>query len=241
MEDTDLKSAIQESLPEDGTAESSPVPAEETAAPVETPTQKVEQPPFHEHTRWKEMQAEKEYYKQMALQAMEIAKRPAAPVERQVDPYEGMTLEEKAAYEKIGSFARAEARKEIEAARKPLLDELSQTKQIQATMLYDRFRSQHPDVAAGSQEENAIARLYQNSNYALTLDDCYNTVMGPKWQSKIAELEKAQKQNKIQQKISTPPESSQSIPPISGVRTKEKVDFRARMAEEMRRSNFQVS
>lgn len=237
--DTPLQSAIEESLPSDAeVVESSPTDAGVPAAPVETPTPKVEQvkePPFHEHPRWKEIQEEKEYYKTIAMQALEAAKRPQQPLAPQADPYAGMSLEEKQAYERIDQFVNKSVESKLAAARAPLEQELKQTKQMQAIMLYDRFRATHPDIVPGSSEENAIAQLFQSGK---TLDESYAIVKFPEMQRKLAEIQKTQKEIKQQKIAATPPEPRQSIPSISGVKTKEKVNFRQAMDETLRNAGF---
>src|SRR3990167_6564164 len=123
MEENPLVSAISDSLPENVTEESLPPRADVTqesssAAPAETPAQKVEpkEPPFNEHPRFKELIEERNYWRNVASKAVErpVIQQQQAPQAPSEDPYAGMSEEEKTFYrrldERSSKIAEAKAR-----------------------------------------------------------------------------------------------------------------------------------
>lgn len=199
-----LQSAIQDSLPEDVTAESSPAEAGTPAAPVETPTPKVEQPtPFNEHPAWKSFQerkekevlAERERSERLERQLFELTNRMTQP--KAEDPYAGMSPEEKAFYQKIDQMAEQKVRKVLDEVAPQFRNELKETKEVVAALTYEKFLNKYPDVSPGSQEESQIAQLFQRG---YSLDDAYKVVFFEKNRQKEVKKVTEQTQQRVQQK-----------------------------------------
>lgn len=229
MQDPELDAPADPSTATDVTPESS------QEAPVETPTQQVEQKPevpFNEHPRWQELMEERKFLREQLAAANSRSIVPQAPVQ-EVDPYAGMTPEEKAFFERVRGIAQKEAHGIIAEKEKIFKQELDQTKQVMATVAYERFQAKHPDVLPNSPEETAIAQLYQRG---YSLDDAYKVAMFDKiQQGKVAQAQVKQKQT-IQQKVAANVETS-TIPVSSGL-PQGKRDFRKFAEEEARKGGF---
>lgn len=197
-------------------------------APVEVTTTKTvqeeeQQTPFHEHPRWKELQEEKRWLKeQLAL----ANSRPIAPNNQQPtvqdDPYAGMTAEEKSFYQKIEDIADRKARKIVAEKEAIIGKELTETRQIMATVAYERFQSKHPDVLPNSPEEAQIAQLYQRG---YSLEDAYKVAMFEKVTNQKAQAAQVRSNQKVQQKIAANVETA-NIPANSGLPQQKKMSIR---------------
>jgi len=169
--------------------------------------------PFHEHPRWKEIQEEKEYYKQqLAALINKPNVIPQQPVVEK-DRYAGMTAEEKAFYQAQDERARQIAREVAAEEKAGVLKELNETRQILATVAYERFQSKHPDVLPNSQEERTIATLYSKG---YNLEDAYKVAMFDKVQQDKAQQAKAKQTQVVKQKLAANVETS-TIPSSSGL------------------------
>lgn len=232
----ELKSVIAESLPADGNAASSPAstdvtPTSSEAVPVETPTSKVEpkEVPFNQHPRWKEVLSDRDYWKQAAMEAMEKAKQPAP--QPQNDPYAGMTLEEKAFWERNRKEAQAAAREVFLEESRKLIPEIHQTRSEVTGLILRDFRKEHPDIQPGSEEEVQIAEKFKQyyrpgTNPIDALNDAYLLVTAPRKfketeetvRKRLTEEHTKKQQNKIAANLEGP-----NIPPTSPVQgTKKK-------------------
>lgn len=231
-EEYPLVNAIQESLPENVTAESLPAKADVTqesspVAPVETPTPKVEQkePPFHEHPRWIERQRESELLRQQNQQLIEVVQKLTQPKAQEVDPYAGMTKEEKEFYQRIDNLAEQKTRKVLAEVAPQFQQELRETKETMAALAYERFLNKYPEVRPGSQEEGQIAELYKRG---YSLDDARNLVFRDYDIQQAVGKGKNQQQVKVQQKVAANLEQK-TLPPINGIPSKDKGNFRDEM------------
>ena len=228
---SELENAIEASQPSDVQSAPSAEQTGEPVAHVETPTQKVEQEkevPFNEHPRWREVQEERNYWRELALKQAQPTVSPTP----QADPYAGLTPEEKVFWQKVDERAEAIAQKKIESVRPQVEQELRQTKEAVSLMAYERFQQQHPDVKPGSPEENAIAQYFQKG---YTLDDAYKVVMFDKIGTQKAQQAKEVLVNKVQQKIAANVETK-TISPTSNLSPK--ASFREMMKREMEKSGF---
>ena len=213
-------------------------PESSQAAPVETTTQKVEQAtpevPFNEHPRWQEIMEERKFLReQLAIaNSRQVAQQPAQAIE--ADPYAGMDAETKTFYQNLDKrneaiIKKAVAEKEVEFKR-----ELSETKQILATVAYERFQSKHPDVSPNSPEEAAIAKLYSRG-YAL--DDAYKVAMFDKMQNQKVQQAQVKKTQTIQNKVAANVETS-TIPANSGLPQGKKQSIREYVEEQIRKGSI---
>ena len=194
---SELENALGDSQTSQDVPVSSTENTGEPAAPAETPAPQVEQkePPFNEHPRFREVIEEKNYWREMALKQAQPQQAPQAP---QVDPYANLTPEEKNFWKQVDERAETIAQRKIESVRPQVEQELRETKEAVASMAYERFQLQHPDVKPGSQEENAIAQYFQRG---YSLDDAYKVVMFDRIGVQKAQHVKDIQVNKVQQKI----------------------------------------
>jgi hypothetical protein len=219
----DLKSVISESLPDNVTSASLPEAAvaqktsqqvaeevkedvksdSSTEAHVEATTPKAEQEvPFHLHPRWverqRELEAAREHEKLLADQNRQLMAMVQKSQETQtpiIDPYAGMTPEEKVFWEKSRQIAREEAERVAKSYMGTVQQETQETKAAVTSMLYERFQQKHPDIQANSPEENLIAQKFRQG---YTLDDAYEIVMGPVHRGKLEqELQLSRKTKEV--------------------------------------------
>lgn len=175
----------------EGAIASSPEAIEEAQEQVAQPptaeqgeTQKPEpekaEPPFHEHPRWKEVQQEKEWYRQQLEKMMQQTPpaQPATTPQPAQDPYAGMAPEEKVFWMKQREIAREEAEKVLQQQVAP---QLTQGIQEIARLRVDQFRRQHTDVKPDSPEEMQIS---QKIRQGYLPEDAYRAVM---WDKKVEE------------------------------------------------------
>lgn len=225
----ELKSVIAESLPADGSAASSPAAdvssqSSETV-PTEATVTKAEpkEVPFNQHPRWKEVLQDRDYWKQAAMEAIEKAKQPAP--QPQNDPYSGMTLEEKAFWERNKKEAQAAAREVFLEESRKIIPELHQTRSEVTGLILRDFRKEHPDIQPGSEEEVQIAEKFKQyyrpgTNPIDALNDAYLLVTAPRKfketeetvRKKLTEEHTKKQQNKIAANLEGP-----NIPPSSPV------------------------
>lgn len=227
MQDPEIDESAAPSTVTDVEQESSP------AAPAEAPAQQAEQTeaPFHEHPRWKQVLEERDFLKQQLAAAIN---RPAAPVaapQIQEDPYAGMTPEEKAFYAKVEEIAERKANKIVSEKETIVRKELDETRQMTAMIAYERFQAKHPDVTPGSQEEVAIANLY---NRGYSLEDAYKVAMFDKIQQGKVTQAQVKKVQTIQQKLAANVETS-GIPASSGMPPAKKMSIREFVEEQYRK------
>ena len=197
----DLQNAISESLPEDEQVESSPtdeVTDPSTEAPEEATSKEAEQEkqvPFHKHPDWIRFQEQKnaettrerDRGDRLERQLLDISGK--LTKEPGKDPYEGLTLEEKAFWQKVELLAENKAKSIIEGKEKVYQQQIAETKQVQAAMIYKKFQEDHPDIKANSPEERSIAERWTRARGHLTLDECYSLEVGP------ANLEKTRQES----------------------------------------------
>ena len=180
-----LQNAVQESLPDDVTSESSTeqdVKADSSQqAPEEATPKQAEQkePPFHEHPRWIERQKEVEELRDQNRRLMDFIQSQQNAPEPPKESIENLNLtdeqlREKVFYENIRKMSREEALKIAEEKSKTILKELNDNKRTLAMMEVERFRKEHPDVTEGSSEEKQIATKVSQG---YSLEDAYKTVM----------------------------------------------------------------
>jgi len=250
--DNPIQSAIAESLPADVNTVPSTADAPEVvtadspaAAPVETPTPKVEQEeiPFHQHPRWQEVQEARRKAAEEAAQAKAEAaywkglaegRQPNQQPQPEVDPYAGMTLEEKAFWQKQREVAREEAMKVAREYGAPLEKKITESQEVVAALAYERFRNQYPDIQPNSLEETKIADYYRRG---YSLDDAYKIVKFDEVKQKSVTQAKTQQVIKTQQKAAANLEQT-SLPPVSGLPQKEKVNFRQLMAKNLEAAGY---
>ena len=198
---SELENALGDSQTPQDVPVSSTENTGEPAAHAETPAPQVEQkePPFNEHPRWIEVQRDRDYLRDTNAALMKLMQiREAAPVINQPDPYANLTPEEKNFWKQVDERAETIAQRKIESVRPQVEQELRETKEAVASMAYERFQLQHPDVKPGSQEENAIAQYFQRG---YSLDDAYKVVMFDRIGVQKAQQVKDIQVNKVQQKI----------------------------------------
>lgn len=218
---SELENVLEASQPSDvpaSSAEQAGVPA----APVETPTYQVEQakePPFHEHPRWKEVQEERNYWRDLAIKQADTPRQPQAPAP---DPEAGMSPEEKVFWQKQRNLAREEALKVAQEREQVFAQQLNQIGNAVTAISYERFQQIHPDVRPDSPEENAIAQYFKSG---VPLEDAYKIVMFDRLKSEKATQAKTVQANKTQEKLHANLET-RSIPPISGVKEKPPTGYR---------------
>lgn len=230
-----LQSVITESLPEDvnpqssaeelqkvdmdGTAESSAAAPEEATS---TEAEQGKEVPFHEHPRFKEVIDEKNYWKEMAMKLVPVAEQLQKPKVDEPDPYANLSLEEKEFWRKVESVAEKKAMRIADEKTKQFSLEQQVVRQQLAQIAYQKFKETHPDVKAGSPEENAIAVKVRQG---YSLDDAYQVVMGPKMLEKYKRESETRKQQKTQQKVAANLESS-GLPAQTPVKAGERVSVR---------------
>ena len=229
----DLKSVIQESLPDDGQVESSPTPEvkqdvqaeSSTAVPEEATSPKAEELPFNEHPRFKQLIEDRNYERQRAERLeqnlQQIVNKLSQPqVAPQVDQYANLTADERLFYENLDKRTQRIVDEKIGREREVFANEIQEAKQTTAALIYKDFLARHPDIQSNSQEENQIA---QKVRMGYQLDDAYEVVMGPvkrqNLEREITEKYKKQQQDKTQQKIRANQETS-TIPSGSPIQPK---------------------
>lgn len=237
----ELKDVIEAPSTSDAKTESSPV---EQVAPVETPTQQVEQKevPFNEHPRWKEVQEEKrlarqeaEYLRQQNLQLMELAKG-FQPKEATVDPYADMTPEEKVFFQRVRETARQEAKAEAEALRKTYDTYIQKYEHDTVKSVYEEFKSRNPDVTP--EEELAMAKIagplrQAGKSAKEALDIASKSILYEKLVQKTEQQKKVQTTQKTQQKQEANLETTTVSSALPTKNPKETVrEFGARMLKE---------
>lgn len=185
------------------------------AAPVETTTQKVEQAevPFNEHPRFQELIEERRYLREQLAAANNRQISQPQVQQAEADPYAGMDAETKAFYQNVDKRAEQIANKIVAQKEVVFSRELAETKQILATVAYERFQSKHPDVAPDSPEEASIARLYGRG---YSLEDAYKVAMFDKMQNQKVQQAQVKQKQIIQQKVAANVETS-TIPAGSGL------------------------
>jgi hypothetical protein len=211
-------------------------PESSQATLAETPAQQVEQEkpvPFHEHPRWKEKMQELEYYKQLALKAVE---RPVQAPQPAVvdDPYAGMDEQTKAFWRQVDDRAEKIATRRVAEKEDVIKRELAQTREITANVLYKNFLKENPDVVPGSQEENEIAQ-YVSRGYPL--EHAKKVVMYDRIVQTKAQAVKQTQVNRIEQKQKANLETA-TIPPVNGIPQKVKLSFREIMDQKMKEAGY---
>ena len=187
----------EETSPLEGAVADSPTAEKEAQAQVSeaaTPEQAVtqepvkEEVPLHEQPRFKEVIAEKNWYKQQLEEQLQRQQAPQPPP-TPTDPYAGMTPEEKVFWMKQREIAREEARKEFSQNVAP---QIEAAKREFARLQISQFRDNHPDVKPDSPEEMQIAAKVRQG---YSLDDAYKVVM---WGRKVGEKQQQQTQQQQQ-------------------------------------------
>lgn len=227
-----LQQAIEGSQPQDVTTESSTV-----EAPVETPTQQVEQEeqkPFNEHPRFREIIEERNHWRDVAMRAVQTP-APQASQPIQDDPYAGMTPEERVFYQKLDERAEKLVERKLAQVAPQFEQRIIDTQEAVVALSYERFQQLHPDVKPNSPEENAIAEKVQ---MGYPLEDAYKLVMFDKIRNDKLNQAKIVQTNKTQQKLAANVET-QTIPAMS-VKQKEKLSFRDMLRKQMEESSFQA-
>ena len=206
------------------------------AAPAQQAVQEKPEAPFHEHPRWKEMMAERDYLRQQLAVAngRPVATPVPAPVEQ--DPYVGMTPEEKNFYQQLDQRVEKRALKIADEREAKVLKEINENRHIMASIAYERFQTRHPDVVSDSPEETAIANLYSRG---YTLDDAYKVVMFDKLQREKATAAKTVQTQKVQQKAAANVETS-TIPASSGLPQKQFKSMREFVDDQIRKGEYVV-
>lgn len=241
-----LKDVIEASSPSDVQAESSPADDTNVSAPAETPAKQVEQKenvPFDQHPRWKEVQEnakmkeqEAQYWREQAQKALDLANG-LKPREQAVDPYAGMTPEEKAFYQKVRELAREEAQSQLAEKTKVYDQALQQYERETVKTIYDDFKSKNPDITSEDEVKMAqLVRPLRSSGMTAkeALDAAYRVVFFDRNAAKSVQQVKQQVNTKIQQKAAANIESSSVVP--KGIPTKDKPtvrDFVMAKAKEM--------
>ena len=145
-------------------------------------TEKVKEPPFHEHPRWKEVQQEKEYWRSTAQNLIDKFQQPNAPVatQQEADIIQKYGAQDPATREflrDLNSQMRREATKVGQEMAAPIIRENEVLKRTVASMQEKFFRQENKDVDANSQEEQEIAQLI---SMGVPLEKATWAVMGPK-------------------------------------------------------------
>lgn len=200
-------------------------------APVEATTNEAvqgeQEVPFNQHPRFQELIEERNYYKDLAKKAVERPIMAQPQQAQQEDEYAGMSQEEKQFFQKIEKIAERKAHKIVEEKEEGVRRELNETRQILATVAYERFQAKHPDVPPNSPEEAQIAQLYQRG---YSLDDAYKVAMFDKVKNQKVQAAQVKSNQTVQKKIAANMETS-SIPASSGLPQVSTKKGRERIAE----------
>ena len=221
------------------TAEQTDVtPESSQAAPVEATTPQAVQSkpevPFNEHPRWQELMEERKFLReQLAAANSRVAAPQQAPV-AEADPYAGMDAETKAFYQNVDKRAEQIAKRIGNEKEAVVRQELNETRQILATIAYERFQSKHPDVVPDSPEEAAIAKLYGRG---YSLDDAYKVAMFDKVREGKVQQAQVKQANVVKQKVAANLETS-SIPAGSGLPQQKKLSMREFVEDQIRKGQL---
>ena len=238
-----VESAISDSLPDDVNALKSSISEEQKkseqaeshpAAPADTTAKKVEQePPFHEHPRWKQLMEEREYLRQQNQQLMEFAqKSQQIQSQPQRDPTIDMTPEEKAFWDKNRQFIRQEAESIVKPREELFQREIIELKQMNVALVAQNFFREHQDIKRGSIEESKIADLFRRG---IDLDTAYETVTAPLKAKQEVETVRKQFQTKQTEKIKANVETSTVA---EGIPRKDTRSFRQRLSDDLTKAGF---
>lgn len=234
MEEQKPDVAVESSPTPDVIQDPSPDAHVEATTPKAEP-EKVETP-FHEHPRWKEMIEERNYYRDLAMKAVEATKQPVmTPPEP--DPYSGYTPEQRAFWEEIDKRADHRAKRILEEKEKEYKAAIDRTNMEVATFHYERFIKDHPDVEPNSPEGREMAAnvaIFRRNGLSPNeaLERSYRIVYFPKLKSEMESKLKVKKEEKIKEKESANVETS-SIPSNSGLPQKKKQSIREYLVEQM--------
>lgn len=127
------------------------------------------EPPFHEHPRWKEMQEEKNYWREMA---MKLQQQPSQQPPKQPEVM-GNTPEEREFWRQVDDRARIQAEK----IRQETQPQIQAAQAEFARMKVVEFRRNHSDVKPNTPDEGEIANLIRQG---YDPDHAYWAVMGPR-------------------------------------------------------------
>ena len=216
-------------------------PAEETTSPVveegqseqtteegAPPTPPAEpagekEPPFNTHPRWIERQRELEELREQNRQLLTIAQqRNLQPPQPQADPLQPLVNHQDPAtaqfWQQVQTVARHVSQQTAREAVQPVEQYVQLGRQELATMTLAQFRRENPDIAPGSAEEAAIARLVAPSNGApgLPLEYAKRVVMYDHLTSKLQQQKQADTTKRQVQKRVATPEATAGQPASAG-------------------------
>ena len=158
---------LMESLPSDETVETTETESStEAIEEGDSQTPEVKEPPFNEHPRWKEVQAEKRAAQERAdrleQQLLEISGKLATPKSEDKDPYDGLTPEEKVFWESIDKRTRKTVEEAVDKARREEREaaeaRFAKLEEASRAATYKEIITQYPEVKPGSDIEMQVAQ-----------------------------------------------------------------------------------
>lgn len=193
-------------------------PAEGTA---QKPVEPKEEPPFHEHPRFKELISEKRELQEQNKQLLETLRsmprqEQAAVIEQK--EYLANTPEEKEFWRTVEATADRLATKKIAEKEKQFSAQIGAVYKQVGAIAAKEFLKDHPDVKRESDDLKDIVAL--SSQRGLDLDEAYKIVMFDKAQQLAVEKEKTKQQQNVKARQAANVETS-SIPHNSIIKPKD--------------------
>ncbi len=191
----------------------------ESATPQEAVTQEEEgKVPY---SRFQEVNEEKNWYKQQLEKQMaqpQVQPQPQPqPTQSEVDNLivNAPDAQTKEFWRTVKNVAKAEAKEEISSKEKVYQGQIQTLSRVISQMRSRDFRKEFPDIKAGSEDENEIAKRI---NMGLPSEEAYWAVMGPRG---VERQVKKQVRQTIQQKKQANVETSSGVSSSSQTPTKE--------------------
>jgi len=195
-------------------AEPSEPQATETPTPQEGETPEVQEEQRVPYDRFKSVVDEKNFYKQQAESLLQRPPQQPQPPQPQQDPYAHLAPEEQVFYRNQEAMMKRVAKETMAESNKQTQGQIQAAQQEFARIKVNEFRRDHPDVKAGSEDEEAIAKLIQmgyQPNHA------YWSHMGPKGVQQANQTAQRQVKRQMQVKKQANVETGRSIPPSSNI------------------------
>ncbi len=201
-------------------------PQQTESSPVEV----KEVQPTIPYDRFKEVNDEKNYYKELLSQSI-ATRQQQGETKQQIeeDPYAGMDPDVAAWQRQQDKRTQSLILKEAQKLAEPIRQQLQNTTLQVSKLLEQQFRAVNKDVPAGSMEEQRIAALI---GMGVKPDEASWAVMGPKRTAQAQGQKQQQVQTKIQQKAQANLETS-GISSHSGLPNGKKLSFREDLARQL--------
>ena len=242
-------SEVPESLPVDDQAapsaaqtQEAPQTTEQAPPPSSQPVSPPEEPPFHQHPRWQEMQQEKRVLQDQNRQLLETLQRVAQPQGQpqpqvEVDPYAGMEPQTADFYRQMDRRIEQKAAQIAAQQVQPLQQALVAGQRQLVGITISKFYQDNPDVVPNSPEAEAIANLVHppDGSPGLQLEHAKWVVMGPKYaQQARAGTQRVNTQQQRQTAVrQAAPEHGSGIPSTAGAINQPQRSFRETLAAEL--------